>query len=374
MANNVYNELLDDRKPPDPFPNTDNRMKTKNKDSPKTSKEMDPDLAINNRFNVNTNSFSTHKILDYDDNKDDEEAFVYFTEEEKKTKANIQQKHQPRSPTAFPTATCHHNTNKNLQRNPAQKLDLAKKNTITSDNIIASSNNQQTQDHIQDNVDEFPFDRGRAYSTVKPCTLPAFRPLKSVMDTGDAPEEWYDIFNKLFGIESKQLAAPILLSTCQAAIRPAPPYNDNDEDDWYSDRSSNELISNEKQGLIEVDEPSLGNSQRPCSTTNTIQPPPQPPTKKPDLTLPLLIQESPHAQIATSQLLVFNCPPEYFDVRTYQDYNERLHWKGTRQDFYEWITCQSTDKQSVLCLIAQSFNTSWDMWESWVGINRHWMQ
>ena len=49
--------------------------------------------------------------------------------------------------------------------------------------------------------------------------------------------------------------------------------------------------------------------------------------------------------------------------------NERVHWLSTLQAFYNWVTCPSLDKHRVQHLIFQFFNTSWDMWELWIGIH-----
>jgi hypothetical protein len=52
-----------------------------------------------------------------------------------------------------------------------------------------------------------------------------------------------------------------------------------------------------------------------------------------------------------------------------QDYDERIHWYGTQQDYYKWMNYHKTDKQCIEHMVRQRFNTSWDMWEDWIGIH-----
>ena len=52
-----------------------------------------------------------------------------------------------------------------------------------------------------------------------------------------------------------------------------------------------------------------------------------------------------------------------------QNQDERIHWQSTQQDYFAWVSCQSIGKQQVKHLVLRQFNTSWDMWEEWIGIN-----
>ena len=83
----------------------------------------------------------------------------------------------------------------------------------------------------------------------------------------------------------------------------------------------------------------------------------------------------PAWEVTCTILTTLMCPAGFgtnYNLQTFpQTQDERTHWQGTQQDYHDWVACQSVDKQRAQCLLHQLFNTSWDMWAFWIGINMH---
>jgi hypothetical protein len=202
--------------------------------------------------------------------------------------------------------------------------------------------------------------------TGKPATSPNGRPMKKnrTEDESESADEMAldTVTKNLFGANASSSAVDV---DDVISIDDDGPNNDG-TDDLAEDTEATKEVNETKPGTATLKNDKQNKNNNKNDNKN--------PTPKMDLVAAKNIVTTPTERPNDLQkkdfTFDFQASGTYQPGEFHQDYYEWIHWQGTQQDYYDWISHQKSDKQCVKLLILQLFNTAWDMWEDWVGINR----